>query len=104
MTFEEVRKLTGMTRRVIQEYEDAGLANRPTTKNKYGHLEYSDEDVEHLFVIRMYRELKYDKKQIREALENNSSREVNLDRQIEELKRQREELDRLIDLAIAMRE
>ena len=104
MTFEEVRKLTGMTRRVIQEYEDAGLANRPTTKNKYGHLEYSDEDVEHLFVIRMYRELKYDKKQIREVLRNNCSREENLDMQIDELKRQREELDRLIDLAIAMRE
>lgn len=30
----EVVKLVGISRRVIQEYEDAGLAERPTITNK----------------------------------------------------------------------
>lgn len=37
MTLQQVVETTGMSRRVIQEYEDYGLAERPTKKNKYGH-------------------------------------------------------------------
>ena len=32
----EVEKLVGLKRRAIQEYEDKGLAIKPTHKNKYG--------------------------------------------------------------------
>ena len=39
-TLHEVTQIVGMTRRVIQEYEKAGLATAPTATNKYGHLLY----------------------------------------------------------------
>ena len=41
-TLNEVVDLVDVTRRVIQEYEKAGLAKTPTTTNKYGHLQYDE--------------------------------------------------------------
>lgn len=61
----EVVKLVGISRRVIQEYEDAGLAERPTITNKYGHLLYDKEDIRRFWQLRFYRELNYDKNKIK---------------------------------------
>lgn len=63
-TLNEVVDLVDMTRRVIQEYEKAGLAKTPTTTNKYGHLQYDESAIERLWQIRFYRELGYNKEQI----------------------------------------
>lgn len=45
-TLNEVVDLVDMTRRVIQEYEKAGLAKTPTTINKYGHLQYDESAID----------------------------------------------------------
>lgn len=60
-TLSEVSKLVGLSRRMIQEYESSGLAKTPTTKNKYGHLLYSDDDIDKLWQLRFYKELGYKK-------------------------------------------
>ena len=40
-TLNEVVDIVGLKRRAIQEYEEAGLADKPTTKNKSGYLWFS---------------------------------------------------------------
>jgi len=94
----EVVKLVGITRRVIQEYEDAGLANRPTETNKYGHLLYDAERIRRLWQLRFYRELDFDKKDIIE-FEKNKDEEKKLDDIIESLINKREKIDNLISIA-----
>ena len=41
MTLKEVCKETGVTRKIVQTYENYGLV-KATTKNKYGYLLYDD--------------------------------------------------------------
>ena len=60
----EVCKIVGLKRRMIQEYKDNGLAKTPKTRNKYGHFLYSDEDIERLWQLRFYKELGYKKRDI----------------------------------------
>lgn len=113
MTLQQVVETTGMSRRVIQEYEDYGLAERPTKKNKYGHLLYNDAQVERLWLLRFYHEIgqelgrkqKFDKKKIKEILcAPDFDREKVLEEQIRLLTEKRERLDELIDVAKAMKD
>lgn len=105
-TLREVSEIVGMSRRVIQEYEsykEFNLATTPTTKNKYGHLLYDEKDIERLWLIRFYRELKYNKKQIGEIFSNpyyNINKE--LDKIVSNLEEERKKLDNLIKTAKAM--
>ena len=99
----EVVELVGISRRMIQEYEDAGLAKRPTKTNKYGHLLYDKEDIKRLWQLRFYRELDYDKKTIR-AFEKDKDEEKKLDNIIESLIKEREKIDHLINVAQGMKE
>lgn len=102
-TLADVSALVGMTRRMIQEYEKAGLCKTPTETNKYGHLLYSDKAIEQLWQIRFYRELGYDKKHIKAIFDNkNFDKRTVLSNQIVELERKKDELDALIKVAKAM--
>lgn len=104
-TLNEVSKIVGMSRRVIQEYEKVGLATTPTKTNKYGHLLYDDKDLERLWQIRFYRELEYDKKQIKAIFEDpNFNKQQALESQIELLEKKKEHLESLIETAKAMNE
>lgn len=47
MTLKEVCKETGVTRKIVQTYENYGLV-KATTKNKYGYLLYDDAAVKRL--------------------------------------------------------
>jgi len=99
----EVVKLVGISRRVIQEYEDAGLAVRPTKTNKYGHLLYDEERIKRLWLLRFYRELDYDKKDII-AFEKDKEDEKKLDDIITSLVDKREKIDNLISIAKGLKE
>lgn len=107
-TLREVSEIVGMTRRMIQEYENYegyNLATTPTTKNKYGYLLYDDKDIERLWMIRFYRELKYKKKQIAEVFSNpDYNMKEELEKIILSLEEEREKLDNLIKTAKAMHE
>lgn len=102
-TLSEVVKLVGMSRRVIQEYEKAGLSKTPSETNKYGHLLYDDKTIEHLRKIRFYRDMGYDKKQIRAFFEDKElDRRKELSSRIEQLEQEKKRLEVLIGTAKEM--
>ena len=104
-TLKEVSDIVGMSRRVIQEYEKAGLAETPVTRNKYGYLLYDQSHIERLWQIRFYRELGYEKKQMEEILNDPDydSHSALKDR-ILLFKKKRLELENLIAMAEAVDE
>lgn len=104
-TLNEVVSTVGLTRRAIQEYEEVGLAIKPTTKNKYGYLLYDASAVERLWQLRFYKELGYNMTAIKKKFDNKSfNEEAELERVIQELIEKRERLDNLISIAQAMKE
>lgn len=58
MTLKEVCKETGVTRKIVQTYENYGLV-KATTKNKYGYLPYDDAAVKKIKKIRSYQRFGY---------------------------------------------
>lgn len=58
MTLKEVCKETGVTRKIVQTYENYGLV-KATTKNKYGYLLYYDAAVKKIKKIRSYQRFGY---------------------------------------------
>ena len=58
MTLKEVCKETGVTRKIVQTYENYGLV-KATTKNKYGYLLYDDAAVKKSKKIRLYQRFGY---------------------------------------------
>lgn len=99
-TLKQVADLVGMTRRVIQEYEKAGLTKTPTTTDKYGHLLYDEATIERLWQIRFYRELEYDKEQIRKAFTDPSyNKHDAIADQIVKLEEKKRRLESMIEVA-----
>lgn len=58
MTLKEVCKETGVTRKIVQTYENYGLV-RATTKNKQGYLLYDDAAEKKIKKIRLYQRFGY---------------------------------------------
>lgn len=58
MTLKEVCKETGVTRKIVQTYENYGLV-KATTKNKYGYLLYDDAAAKKIKKIRLYQRFGY---------------------------------------------
>jgi DNA-binding transcriptional MerR regulator len=105
ITITEVTKIVGLSRRVIQEYEGAEVAIKPTQRNKYGYLMYDDACVNRLWQIRFYRELGYGKAAIKAIFDNpNYDHAVALDAQIEMLEKKKQEIENLIGVAQLMKE
>lgn len=103
-SLEEVAKIVGMHRRVIQEYEKMGVATKPTHRTKRGYLLYDDKEISHLFLVRFYRELGYQAKEIREILsDTNYNKRTAIESQIENLKKKKQRLDDLLTIAEAIK-
>lgn len=68
VTLKQVCASTGISRRAIQGYEKAGLV-QPYEKNKYGHLLYDQKTVERIERIRLYHQLGFKVKEIREIID-----------------------------------
>lgn len=97
-TLSEVVEIVGMSRRVIQEYEEAGLSPKPDTRNKYNHLLYDEKTIQGLCKIRFYRDLGYNKEQIKAILAENDSRNAVTSR-IDELIKKKEKIEAAIAVA-----
>lgn len=97
-TLSEVVEIVGMSRRVIQEYEEAGLSQKPDTRNKYNHLLYDEKTIQGLCKIRFYRDLGYNKEQIKAILAENDSRNAVTSR-IDELIKKKEKIEAAIAVA-----
>ncbi|MBQ7918737.1 MAG: MerR family transcriptional regulator [Lachnospiraceae bacterium] len=104
-TLKEVVDIVGLNRRAIQEYEDAELAKKPTERNKYGHLLYDSQAIERLWQLRFYKELGYNRTQIKSILEDESYNEQKeMENVLKALEEKRDKLNDLISIAQMMEE
>lgn len=99
MSLRTMYETLGLSRRVIQGYEKAGLL-KPTGKNKYGHLLYDDVAFRRVKEIRFLQQLGFQLKEIKELID--APKEVMkeaLKRRLGELESEKESLGRLIQEA-----
>lgn len=105
MTLNEVADQVGLTRRMIQEYEKAGLVEKPKRKNKYGHLLYDEKTIDRLWQIRFYREVGYNSSQIRSAIsESVHNDDERLESLIKSMIEEKQRLETMISLVTMMKE
>ena len=90
----EVCKITGVTRRTLQEYNKIGLL-KPSAKTEGGYWLYDEEAVNTLILIQIFIEAGYERRQIQSILESNNL-SPDLDHLITELKEQQKRLDGII--------
>jgi len=68
LSLREIRNTLGLSRRVIQGYEEYGLV-KPSSRNKYGHLLYDQETVRRMAYIRFLQDLGLELKEIAEVID-----------------------------------
>lgn len=94
----DVSRLTGMSKRTLQHYDAEGLLEPKRTESNY--RVYSDEDVKTLFVIKLFRDLGYGLKEIKDVvLDPDFDIEQSLDEQIRMLEQERMKITKKISLA-----
>lgn len=104
-TITEAAKIVGLSRRMIQEYEGARVAIKPSRRNKYGYLMYDEVCINRLWQIRFYKELGYGKAAIKKIFDNPSyDHAAALGSQIEMLEKKKQEIENLISVAQLMKE
>lgn len=97
LTITQMRRLTGVSRRTLQDYDHLGLLkHRDTTPG--GYWLYAEEDVERLSVIQMLHHFGYTRKEIREVIDDPDISLVQLlDRAQASLERKRDHLSGLLN-------
>lgn len=99
MTVNEVSKLTGVSIRTLQYYDQIGLL-RPAGRTEAGYRLYDDAALERLQQILLFRELEFPLKEIQKILESPSfDRIMALEQQITLPTMKKQHLDDLISLA-----
>ena len=99
MTVHEVSRLTGVSIRTLQYYDQIGLLH-PAKYTEAGYRLYDDAALETLQQILLFRELEFPLKEIRDIIRNPAfDRQKALDQQIELLQLKKDHLENLIDLA-----
>lgn len=101
-TVHEVSQLTGLTIRTLRHYDDIGLLKVKRTGEGISNDRklYSDEDIEKLFTIMIYKELDVPLKTIKEIMQSPGyDRSRSLEEQIENLKAKRRHLTNIITCA-----
>jgi len=99
MTLREICVAAGVTRRAVQGYEKAGLVS-PTGKTSRGYLLYDLNSQERIKVIRLYQQLGFSIKEIKEIIDAPSEiKRQALETRIIKLKEQGENIENLIEKA-----
>ncbi len=101
-TVHEVSKITGLTIRTLRHYDDIGLLKVQRTGEGISNDRklYSDEDIEKLFTIMIYKELNIPLKEIKRLMSAPGYDRVSaLEEQIIELKKKRRHLSNIITCA-----
>lgn len=104
MTLREICVAAGVTRRAVQGYEKAGLVS-PTGKTSRGYLLYDMNSQERIKVIRLYQQLGFSIKEIKEIIDaSNDIKRHAIEMRIEKLKEDGENIENLISRAYEMLE
>lgn len=99
MTLREMCEELGVSRRVVQGYEKAGLVSA-TDRNKYGHLLYDEVAMRRISQIKFYQQLGFSIKEIVNIIDApNILVKTALEQQVEKLKKERVEINELIEKA-----
>lgn len=97
-TLREVCAKYKVTRRAVQGYEKAGIV-KPTGKNKMGYLLYDTATQEKIGKIRMYQEMGFSIKEIKEIIDAPITSIIPLlENQIEKLKKEGRRIDEQIKI------
>lgn len=98
-TLHEICDAVGVSRRAVQGYEKAGLVCA-TKRNKYGHLLYDEESQRRIEQIRLYQQLGFQIKEIKEFIDAPAAVvKTVLEKQVLRLKEERTQMDELIEKA-----
>jgi DNA-binding transcriptional MerR regulator len=98
MTVNEVSKLTGVSIRTLQYYDNIGLL-KPAEYTESGYRLYDDAALERLQQILLFRELEFPLKDIKDIVTRSDfDRKKALDQQIELLKLRKEHIENLISM------
>lgn len=98
-TISEVSALTGVSQRTLHYYDEIGLLP-PSSVTGAGYRLYDDEALEKLQIILLFRELMFPLREIRTLLDSpDFDRNRALEQQIELLRRKKDHLENLINLA-----
>ncbi len=98
MTVNEVSKLTGVSIRTLQYYDNIGLFT-PTSVTKAGYRLYDETSLEQLQRILLYRELEFPLKDIRKILDSpDFDKYKALEQQSELLELKKEHIENLLHL------
>ena len=101
-TLREICACTGVSRRTIQGYEKAGLVSA-SGKNKYGHLLYDQAAEERIRNIRFYQQIGFPVREISGIIDASIPvKRKALKNRIKALKREQDELKRLIEKALKL--
>lgn len=104
MTLREICVTAGVTRRAVQGYEKAGLV-APTGKTARGYLLYDLNSQERIKLIRLYQQLGFTIKEIKEVIDaSNEIKKQALEERIEKLKEEGNNIESLIDKAYELLE
>ena len=99
MTVNEVSKLTGVSIRTLQYYDNIGLL-KPAEYTESGYRLYDDTALERLQQILLFRELEFPLKEIKDIIGSSDfDKKKALDQQIELLTLKKEHLENLISFA-----
>ena len=98
MTVNEVSKLTGVSIRTLQYYDNIGLL-KPAEYTESGYRLYDDAALERLQQILLFRELEFPLKDIKDIVTRSDfDKKKALDQQIELLKLRKEHIENLISM------
>lgn len=101
-TLREVNELTGVSRRAIQGYEKIGLVSA-VDKNSRGYLLYDEKTIERIELIKLFQQMGFSIKEIKGFIDGPKTVvKEKLEERILELKKSKEEIDRLIDYAYGL--
>lgn len=99
MTVNEVSKLTGVSVRALQYYDNIGLLH-PAEFTESGYRKYDDTSLQRLQQILLFRELEFSLKEIKAILENpDFNKDEAIEQQITLLSLKKEHLENLITFA-----
>ena len=104
ITLREVCKTTGVSRRAVQGYEQAGLVT-PTGRNERGYLLYNKSEQEKIRQIKFFQEMGFSIREIKELSESPKHVVKNaIERKIDMLWQEIDRKEKIIQLAQEMLE
>ena len=97
-TLREVCAKYDVSRRAVQGYEKAGIVNA-TSKNKMGHLLYDDATQKRIGIIRMYQEIGFSIREIKEIIDMPKISIIPiLENQMKKLKKEKRRIEKQIEI------